>query len=110
MKLDTKQLQQITILYVEDDDVVRVQTEKILDKLFKKVYVGIDGEEGLHLCNSIVSSSSTSAKSLTLFNNRNATRGVPLLLRAISKLDSSLLSLLSFTDANLTIFDNSVSE
>jgi DNA-binding response OmpR family regulator len=47
MKLDTKQLQLITILYVEDDEMVRIQTEKFLNKLFKKVYVGVDGQEGL---------------------------------------------------------------
>lgn len=47
MKLDTKQLQNISILYVEDDEIVRVQTEKILDKLFKKVYVAVDGQIGL---------------------------------------------------------------
>lgn len=49
MKLDTKQLQHISILYVEDDEIVRVQTEKILGKLFKKVYIGVDGQEGLSL-------------------------------------------------------------
>lgn len=49
MKLDTKQLQHITILYVEDDEMVRSQTEKILDKLFKKVYVGVDGQNGLDI-------------------------------------------------------------
>jgi len=47
MKLDSKQLKSITILYVEDDEIVRTQTEKILDKLFKKIYVGIDGKDGL---------------------------------------------------------------
>jgi len=47
MKLDTKQLQLITILYIEDDEIVRVQTEKILTKIFKKVYVASNGEEGL---------------------------------------------------------------
>lgn len=47
MALDTKQLQQITILYVEDDKIVRLQTEKILEKLFKKVYIALDGQDGL---------------------------------------------------------------
>jgi CheY-like chemotaxis protein len=47
MKLDTKQLKNISILYVEDDDIVRIQTEKVLQKLFKKVYVAMDGETGL---------------------------------------------------------------
>ncbi|MGB5867121.1 MAG: response regulator [Arcobacteraceae bacterium] len=49
MILDTKQLQHITILYVEDDEMVRSQTQKILDKLFKKVYVGVDGQNGLDI-------------------------------------------------------------
>lgn len=49
MTLDTKQLQQISILYVEDDAIVRAQTEKILTKLFKKVYVAVDGKEGLDI-------------------------------------------------------------
>ena len=49
MKLDTKQLQLISILYVEDDEIVRAQTEKILDKLFKKVYVAVDGKDGLEI-------------------------------------------------------------
>ncbi|BFU76917.1 hypothetical protein ALC152_01320 [Arcobacter sp. 15-2] len=49
MKLDTKQLQHITVLYVEDDNIVSSQTKKILDKLFKKVYVGFDGKDGLAL-------------------------------------------------------------
>lgn len=49
MKLDTKQLQLITILYVEDDQMVRDQTKKFLDKLFKKVYAGTDGKMGLNL-------------------------------------------------------------
>ena len=47
MKLDSKQLKSITILYVEDDILVREQTEKILKKLFKKVYVAVDGKDGL---------------------------------------------------------------
>jgi response regulator RpfG family c-di-GMP phosphodiesterase len=49
MKLDSKQLKSIAILYVEDDDIVRDQTTKILKKLFKKVYIGIDGKNGLEL-------------------------------------------------------------
>ena len=46
MKLDSKQLKHIRILYVEDDSTIRNQTKKILDKLFKKIYVAEDGEEG----------------------------------------------------------------
>lgn len=49
MKLDTKQLQTITILYVEDDHLVREQTEKFLGKLFKKLYLGKDGQDGLEM-------------------------------------------------------------
>jgi PAS domain S-box-containing protein len=49
MKLDTKELKNITVLYVEDNDMVRSQTEKIFNKLFKKSYVGVDGVEGFKL-------------------------------------------------------------
>ena len=55
MKLDSKQLKSITILYVEDDLLVREQTEKILKKLFKKVYVAVDGKEGLELYKEFIS-------------------------------------------------------
>jgi len=55
MKLDSKQLKNITILYVEDDLLVREQTEKILKKLFKKVYVAVDGKEGLELYKEFIS-------------------------------------------------------
>ena len=47
MQIDTKALKTITILYVEDDDKIREQTLTLFDKLFKKVYVGIDGQNGL---------------------------------------------------------------
>ena len=47
MKLDAKQLKHITVLYVEDDKMVSSQTKKVLDKLFKKVYIGVDGVNGL---------------------------------------------------------------
>jgi PAS domain S-box-containing protein len=49
MKLDTKELKNITLLYVEDDELIREQTNKILTKLFKKVFCGYDGENGLAL-------------------------------------------------------------
>lgn len=47
MKLDTKELKTITLLYVEDDEIVRTQTNIVLQKLFKKVFVANDGAEGL---------------------------------------------------------------
>jgi len=46
MKLKTKELKNITILYVEDNEMVRDQTEKIFKKLFKKIYVCVDGLDG----------------------------------------------------------------
>jgi PAS domain S-box-containing protein len=49
MKLDTKELKTITILYVEDDETVRAQTAAVMKKLFKKVFVGNDGVEGLEI-------------------------------------------------------------
>lgn len=47
MKLDTKELKTITVLYVEDDALVRDQTKTIFEKLFHKVIVAFDGQEGL---------------------------------------------------------------
>lgn len=49
MKLDTKELKSITVLYVEDDELIREQTNKILTKLFKKVFCAYDGQNGLDL-------------------------------------------------------------
>lgn len=49
MKLDTKELKTITLLYVEDDAVVMEQTSIVLTKLFKKVYCANDGQEGLEV-------------------------------------------------------------
>lgn len=49
MKFDTKELATITVLYVEDDEMVRSQTSALFNKIFKKVYIANDGEEGLEL-------------------------------------------------------------
>lgn len=49
MKLDTKELKTITLLYVEDDELIREQTKTILVKLFKKVFCAYDGEDGLKI-------------------------------------------------------------
>jgi len=49
LKLDTKELKTITILYVEDDTLVRNQTKQILDKIFFKVFIASDGKEGLEV-------------------------------------------------------------
>jgi PAS domain S-box-containing protein len=47
MLLDTKKLKKISVLYVEDDESVREQTLGLFDRIFKKVFVACDGEEGL---------------------------------------------------------------
>lgn len=49
MKLDNKLLKKYTILYVEDDDTIRVELSEILEKLFLKVYLAKNGQEGLEL-------------------------------------------------------------
>ncbi|MGB3752112.1 MAG: response regulator [Arcobacteraceae bacterium] len=46
-KIDPKELKNITILYVEDDVGIRTQMSQVLNKLFKKAYVGIDGADGI---------------------------------------------------------------
>jgi DNA-binding response OmpR family regulator len=38
-----------SILYVEDDTIARIKTAEILNMLFKKVYIAMDGEEALRL-------------------------------------------------------------
>jgi len=47
MKFDLKELRNITILYVEDDEMVRTQTVSMLDNIFKKTYAAVDGSQGL---------------------------------------------------------------
>jgi len=49
MKLDTKKLKNITVLYVEDDADIRKQTQMVFSKLFKNIFVAQDGVEGLKL-------------------------------------------------------------
>lgn len=49
MKVDLKTLKAITILYVEDDEMMRVQTVKMFENLFNKVYIAEDGVIGLDL-------------------------------------------------------------
>lgn len=49
MKLDTKELKNITLLYVEDDEMVREQIKPILERLFKYAFIGIDGVDGLEI-------------------------------------------------------------
>ncbi len=49
MKLDTKELKTITILYVEDDTIVRRHIKQALEKIFLKVFVGVNGEEGFEI-------------------------------------------------------------
>lgn len=47
---ELKQLsEKLSILYVEDDDVLRTQTETIFRNLFKSVDIARDGEEGLSI-------------------------------------------------------------
>lgn len=47
MKIDMKELKNITLLYVEDDNAIREQTKTIFEKLFKKIFSASDGKEGL---------------------------------------------------------------
>ena len=50
MEIDNiKLFKHFTLLYVEDDDVVRKELFEILDNFFFKVFVAKDGKEGLDL-------------------------------------------------------------
>ncbi len=45
--IDVKQLKNITLLYVEDDNCTRIQVAKILEVIVKTLYVAKNGKEGL---------------------------------------------------------------
>ena len=49
MKFDLKELKKITVLYVEDEEMIRTQTVSMFDNLFKKTFVAEDGSVGLKL-------------------------------------------------------------
>lgn len=49
MNFDIQALKKITVLYVEDEILVRTQTTQMLEKLFKKVFIASDGKEGLSI-------------------------------------------------------------
>ncbi len=49
MKFDLKELQKVTILYVEDEDIIRNQTLSVFENVFKKTYLAKDGAEGLEI-------------------------------------------------------------
>ena len=51
MKFDLQELKKITVLYVEDEEMIRTQTVSMFDNLFKKTYVGVNGSIGLELFN-----------------------------------------------------------
>lgn len=47
MNINKELLEKFTLLYVEDDDVIRTELSSILSNFFKKVFVASDGKEGL---------------------------------------------------------------
>lgn len=49
MKFDLETLKSITILYVEDEEIIRDQTIAIFNNLFKKVFVADNGKEALEI-------------------------------------------------------------
>lgn len=49
MKFDLKELRAITILYVEDDEMVRTQTVSMFENIFKKTLTAVDGAMGFKL-------------------------------------------------------------
>ncbi len=51
MGFNLEELKNITVLYVEDEDDIRKTTSQTLDKLFKKIYLASNGEEGLDVFN-----------------------------------------------------------
>lgn len=49
MSVDLKSLKTISVLYVEDDDLIRNQTKSMFDNLFNEVFVAENGKLGLEL-------------------------------------------------------------
>ncbi|MEA2050177.1 MAG: response regulator [Campylobacterota bacterium] len=49
MKLNTKELKTISILYVEDDEVIMKQSLALFEKIFKKVYSATNGLDGIKI-------------------------------------------------------------
>ena len=49
MKFDLKAMKNITVLYVEDEEIIRDQTVTIFNNLFKKTFVADNGEDALEL-------------------------------------------------------------
>ena len=47
MSIDKNLLKRLTLLYVEDDDVIRTELSQLLANFFSKVLVSKDGKEGL---------------------------------------------------------------
>lgn len=46
-----KDLKNVSILYVEDDDFLREHTQDLLKKIFKEVFVAKDGKDGVYVYN-----------------------------------------------------------
>jgi len=51
VKFDLKELKKISILYVEDEEMIRNQTVSMFENLFKNTFVAKDGKEGLEIFN-----------------------------------------------------------
>ncbi len=47
MNIDKNVLKRLTLLYVEDDDIIRVELSQLLASFFSNIYVAKDGKEGL---------------------------------------------------------------
>jgi YesN/AraC family two-component response regulator len=48
-------LKTVTVLYVEDEERIRLTMYNVFVKLFKKVYVAVDGKDGFELYKEIIS-------------------------------------------------------
>ena len=59
-------LKTITILYVEDDPIMRKQTIPVFEKIFKKVHTAIDGKEGLEIFNKFSNDIDTIVTDITM--------------------------------------------
>ena len=103
MKLDTKELKNITILYVEDDQLIREQTWAILNKLFKKVFSAYDGVNGLEIFKEHKNEIDVIVTDINMPNMNGLE-----MIEAINKIDSSLPTIVTTAHTDSSFLINAI--
>jgi len=103
LKLDTKELKNITILYVEDDQLIREQTWAILNKLFKKVFSAYDGVNGLEIFKEHKNEIDVIVTDINMPNMNGLE-----MIEAINKIDSSLPTIVTTAHTDSSFLINAI--